>query len=539
MVAEPWLLRMGNQVGSNVKQALLLENSKKSSEKSDGKPLLGILSFEVANVMSMIIHLHRSLSDHEIVRLKSEILNSIGIRTLVSDDEVKIMELALVEKMDDLNRVAGMVSRLGRKCTIPALQGFVHVYGDITAGAIDVKELEFLVKDMEGMIRKMDRYVSSTSRLYTEMEAMNELEATAAKFKQNHHEEAWKACEQKLALQKQDVRHLKDVSLWNQTYDKVVELLARTVCTVYARISTVSQGIIVRRASSQIGGVECTTVDLVRPALRKRNGFSPSGGPSSSERSVGRSHGGGLFSPKDFNFACGIGLMECLTLSSSPKHEEIDDTSLVSGFSSFPSKLLSSVTSKVVGSSARFGPKSRLKFFALPSTVGGSALALHYANIIIVLQKLLQYPHLIGDEARDDLYQMLPESLRKKLKTKLKPYMKNLEIYDVPVAYRWRQSLEEILNWLSPLAHNMISWQTERNYEQHHVIDRTNVLLLQTLYFADLDKTEEVVCELLVGLNYICRYEQQQNAFLDCTSSLDFEEYRECQMHLGPSFQDG
>ncbi|VFR01509.1 unnamed protein product [Cuscuta campestris] len=499
MVAEPWLLRMGNQVGSNVKQALLLENSKKSSEKSDGKPLLGILSFEVANVMSMIIHLHRSLSDHEIVRLKSEILNSIGIRTLVSDDEVKIMELALVEKMDDLNRVAGMVSRLGRKCTIPALQGFVHVYGDITAGAIDVKELEFLVKDMEGMIRKMDRCVSSTSRLYTEMEAMNELEATAAKFKQNHHEEAWKACEQKLALQKQDVRHLKDVSLWNQTYDKVVELLARTVCTVYARISTVSQGIIVRRASSQIGGVECTTVDLVRPALRKRNGFSPSGGPSSSERSVGRSHGGGLFSPKDFNFACGIGLMECLTLSSSPKHEEIDDTSLVSGFSSFPSKLLSSVTSK----------------------------------------KLLQYPHLIGDEARDDLYQMLPESLRKKLKTKLKPYMKNLEIYDAPVAYRWRQSLEEILNWLSPLAHNMISWQTERNYEQHHVIDRTNVLLLQTLYFADLDKTEEVVCELLVGLNYICRYEQQQNAFLDCTSSLDFEEYRECQMHLGPSFQDG
>lgn len=605
MVAEPWLLRMGNQVSTNVKHALLLENSKKLAAKTDalrGKEFIGILSFEVANIMSMIIHLHKSLTDHEIVKLKSEILSSVGIRTLVSDDETKILQLALVEKLDDLNRVASVVSRLGRKCTIPALQGFEHVYGDITAGVIDVKELEFLVKDMEGMVRKMERYVSSTARLYSEMEVMNELEVATKKFRQNQHEETWKAYEQKLAWQKQDVRHLKDVSLWNQTYDKVVELLARTVCTVYARISTVTEDIIARRASVSVSisrtqlehneslqhmkqefeqqsgqiGLEHLSADSIKPVLSKRNSYSHSG--PTERRAVERRNTsyhpqnrlqksqGGLFCSKDFNFACGVGLMECLSLSSASKYGDDnagsdDQSSQISGcssaasgarkeqwnFSSAYSRLLSGITLSgdprmpkgSTCNNARFGPKSRVMLYALPSTVGGSALALHYANVIIVIEKLLRYPHLVGDEARDDLYQMLPESLRKNLKTTLKSYMKGLEIYDAPLAHEWKQRLEEILKWLAPMAHNMIRWQSERNFEQHQIVKRTNVLLLQTLYFGDREKTEAVVCELLVGLNYICRYEQQQNALLDCESSFDFEDYMEWQLQLGASFQAG
>ncbi|CAA2998083.1 Hypothetical predicted protein, partial [Olea europaea subsp. europaea] len=52
----------------------------------------------------------------------------------------------------------------------------------------------------------------------------------------NQLEESRKAFEQKLMWPKQEVNHLKDVSLWNQSYDKVVELLARTVSTHYAQI---------------------------------------------------------------------------------------------------------------------------------------------------------------------------------------------------------------------------------------------------------------------------------------------------------------
>lgn len=67
------------------------------------------------------------------------------------------------------------------------------------------------------------------------------------KFQQNQHEESRKIFEQKVIWQKQDVKHLKDVSLWNQTHDKIVEMLARTVCTLYARICLVFIDTITRR----------------------------------------------------------------------------------------------------------------------------------------------------------------------------------------------------------------------------------------------------------------------------------------------------
>ncbi|MCD7453640.1 hypothetical protein HAX54_021736 [Datura stramonium] len=612
MVAEPWCLRMGNQVSTNVKKhSLLIENSKKLSMKKQSqqeKQVIGILSFEVANMMSKIIHLHKSLTDSEILKLKNEIFKSVGIRALVSDDEEKLLELVLVEKLDDLNRVASVVSRLGKKCTIPALQGFEHVYGDIISGVIDVKDLGFLVKDMEGMVRKMERYVNSAASLYCEMAVLNELEVATKKFQQNQHEESRKAFEQKLAWQKQDVRHLEDVSLWNQTYDKVVELLARTVCTVYARISTVFGNAHIKRdllgnpaAGSQFGcsgilqqpnrgfseksGVivadskpEVIDADFKKSVLRNSNGRCHSGpieGGASGKRSMshntqnklGRNEGS-LFSTENFNFACGIGpgrlFMECLSLSSTSKMDVDNDlgtddrSSQISGFCSVSSGMKreqSSVSGSFnrspgsvrlsgdaiqlkscVADAAKHGPKSRITLYAPPTTVGGSALALHYANVIIVIEKLLQYPHLVGDEGRDDLYQMLPTSLRKTLKTSLRSYMKGLAIYDAPLAHDWKERLEEILKWLAPLSHNMIRWQSERNFEQQQIVKRTNVLLLQTLYFADCQKMEAVICELLVGLNYICRFEQQQNALLDCASSIDFEDCMEWQLQFGGSF---
>ncbi|KAJ6719443.1 DUF3475 DOMAIN PROTEIN [Salix purpurea] len=134
MVAEAWIVRMGSQVSSNLKHALLLESYKKKNshshshrrnkQDSKDKQIIGILSFEVANVLSKSVHLHRSLTDSEISKLKNEILKSEGVKNLVSTDESYLLELALAEKLDDLNRVANVVSRLGKKCVEPALQGF-------------------------------------------------------------------------------------------------------------------------------------------------------------------------------------------------------------------------------------------------------------------------------------------------------------------------------------------------------------------------------------------------------------------------------
>ncbi|GMY16698.1 protein PSK SIMULATOR 1 [Fagus crenata] len=104
---------------------------------------------------------------------------------LVSSNESHLLDLALAEKLDDLNRVAAVVSRLGKKCSELALQGFEHVYDDMVSGVIDVKELGFLVRDMEGMVRKMERFVNATANLYREIEVLNELEQVTKKFQHN------------------------------------------------------------------------------------------------------------------------------------------------------------------------------------------------------------------------------------------------------------------------------------------------------------------------------------------------------------------
>lgn len=76
------------------------------------------------------------------------------------------------------------------------------------------------------------------------------------------------------------------------------------------------------------------------------------------------------------------------------------------------------------------------------------------------------------------------------------------------------------MEWLGPLAHNMIRWQSDRSFEQQSMVPKpTSVLLLQTLYFANQAKTEAAITELLVGLNYIWRFEREMNAkaLLECS----------------------
>lgn len=164
-----------------------------------------------------------------------------------------------------------------------------------------------------------------------------------------------------------------------------------------------------------------------------------------------------------------------------------------------------------------------------PDTLGAAALALHYANVIIVIEKLAATPHLIGPDAREDLYNMLPTNVRAALRDKLKPCAKTMasSVHDTGLAEEWTEAMSRILEWLAPLAHSMIRWQSERSFEQQSFVSRTNVLLVQTLYFANQEKTEATITELLVGLNYVWRYGQEINtkALAECASSRMFNEY--------------
>ncbi|XP_062185808.1 uncharacterized protein LOC133889306 [Phragmites australis] len=511
---------------------------------------VGILSFEVADAMSRAANLYRSLSDAEAARLLGPLcLGSHAVRALVPGDDARLLALALAEKLDALNRVAAVASRLGRRCTVPALLGFDHVYADLLAGRSDTAAAAFAVaspSDATSLVRKLDRLAAATAALCAELEALTELEQSARKLPTD---EARRALEQRTRWRRHDVRRLRDSSLWNWTYDKAVLLLARAVCAIYDRIRLVF-------GDPMLGLDLLATTRESRQCDQSRQLSGPvtaNSGPvraNFSDTKSGPIARVDMDTPRSVNLRSNCGaspgrmFMECLSLSSSVswkdgfEDEFLEDVSCISTirsgmlvpFSGEQGVSTTTAKSGKIGRRARFGPKSTVTSLAPPSTIGGSALALHYANIIIIIEKLLRYPHLVGEEARDDLYQMLPSSLKAALRKNLKTYVKNMAIYDAFLAHDWRETLEKTLAWLAPMAHNMIRWQAERNFEQQQIVLKGNVLLLQTLYFADREKTEVVICELLVGLNYICRYEQQQNALLDCSSSLDFDECVEWQL---------
>lgn len=632
---------MGSQV-STIKAAAgkLDMTSKKKGNKTE-KVKIGILAFEVANVMSKSMQLWQSLSDQEILRLRTEVIKAEGVLNLVSDNEAVLLSLACMEKLQDLTAVAGAVARLGQKCQEPALHSFEHIYNDLLRQDINLRALELPHREMEAKMKKMERYIASTANLYHEFEALADIEQAVARLQEDDevpNGESLSALEQKAMWQRQEIKYMRDLSLWNHTYDKIVKLLAQTVCTIHGRIISVFGSPMLGLShvfANQPNG------ESARPAWQNRS--SGSQATSSSPRlsypqslgSLGH-HSSSLNNLSSFSLDAvsrslsplgsttptedrGLGIAElaaqsaravCEYRPASPPYSSgsliprrnsisspirssskpysspirssgpIPMSGPLSGPMSGPlsgplvveppkqfterslNAILQAETTEEFTSALLYAtrhsikpghmespalkqdrqnirelcdPKSRHRM-APWSTLGGAALALHYANVIIILEKMIRYPHLIAQDGRDDLYRMLPKTVRVALRSRLRASLRACEFgkYDSMIAADWKDALERILSWLAPLAHNMIRWQSEHNFEQQQVVSRTNCLLLQTLYFADLAKTEAAITELLVGLNYICGLEQELKQ-----NSVMMEEYalnKESDEYLGWQF---
>ncbi|KAF3788187.1 hypothetical protein EJ110_NYTH21324 [Nymphaea thermarum] len=546
-----WLARLRSQV---------LEGRKKNQKQSQKKGRvteperqpgqIGILSLEVAKIMSRIVYLHRSLGDDEMSRLRSETMQSEGVASLISRDEGFLLGLACAEKLEDLGRIADAVARLGERCAEPSLRGFVHIYADLARDGTGIGELGFPAVEVDERVRSMETYVSLTADLFVELETLKDMEASDKRMQQ------WRALggpkanvelfRQKFAWQKQRVRHLRQVSLWNQTFDMAVGLMARMVCTIYARICFIFgphvpglpkvSAIVIMPVVSGGSGRSSGSRSIVFPRAsdcafrfpeaRPRGNFSGPLERTSTAKGAGVTRSGPLFQSIGSGLAVKSGDLtafysDSLFRSSDVKHKQSVRSSKIHDFGPEDGSETQNFHF-LEGQGWVPGQKNRL-LNASPSTVGGSALALRYANVILLVQRLIQFPHMVGEDARCDLYQLLPTSLRAKIKTKHRQRGMKKESADCDdqAADCCREKLEKILEWLSPLAHDMVRWQSERSFEQQQFISRTNVLLMQTLYFADREKTEEAMAELLVGLSFICLYENRRSASEDLNVVLE------------------
>ncbi|KAL8133331.1 protein PSK SIMULATOR 1-like [Apium graveolens] len=415
---------------------------------------LGILSFETAKTMSRLVALYKSLSDQEINYLRDNVVQSKGVNYLNSADATSLFSLACAERLEDLDFTAAAIGRLGQKCIDLGFNRFDILYADLKLGTLHFETLEYGSRKIEKKIKEIERLVYATANLHASLQGLGELEVSERKIKQRKlycelgtpdQNVNFDQFDQKLASHRKQVRYLKKVSLWNKTFDQSVEILARITCSVYARICMVF-GPYIR---------DLPACGLVRPI---KNVIGSRSGPI-----LGASQ-------------------HCLVRFHSQK----------------PIRFLD-----VDGSDKEGSNNNRVFHAAGPNTVGGSGLAVRYANVILLVERYLDSNMTIGRDAREELYEMLPESLRKSMRSKLRKNVKKGPVTDKLMAGGWKEPLNEMMEWLTPMAHDTLKWQMERNFGSMKFESKPTVLLLQTLHFSDKEKAEAAIAEVLVGLSCI------------------------------------
>ncbi|XP_027337942.1 uncharacterized protein LOC113851613 [Abrus precatorius] len=456
---------------------------------------LGILSFDASKTMCSLISLYKSLSDQEFTKLRNEVIKSKGVAYLNSQHECFLLNLAAAERLEEVDAAADTVSRLGRKCSDFGLARFDLVYADLKLGLIDLGTLSYGSRNSDKIITKMEKLVSSTESLRSAMESMGELEASNKKRQHskilvttkssNYSTPNLEYFNEKMAFKRKQVQHYKEVSLWNQTFDKTIGIMAKAVCIIYARICSAFGAYITNcncynsvsdddNNNVLLGFDYCCCLLEHRELYRKNCCLYE----ESLQRRVTKS--GPI--PKTNNKT---GVIRFLN-----NHLPLDFNGEIDN-----NKIVNNNNNKVL----RLAPAW---------TVGGAGLAARYAEVILFAERCLHAPATVGEDAREALYEMLPARLRGKVRAKLRGRWRGEEEGEA-LAEGWRQAVEDLMEWLSPVAHDTARWQAERHMEKARFETKPTALLLQTLHYSDLEKAETAIVEVLVGLSCVYRCERR------------------------------
>ncbi|KAI3760666.1 hypothetical protein L1987_51064 [Smallanthus sonchifolius] len=419
---------------------------KGSPTKEPPNKHLDILAFEAARTASRLLNLYRSLSDPEISRLRKEIFQSKGILYLNSDDEGYLLKLACAEKIEDLDNAAMVIDRLGRKCPDFTLNGFDIIYAEVKSGSTDLRKFEYGSSKTKNKIRKLTKFMLSTLGLYGSMQTSS---PEVSEKKPNSpvpfmNMINFPAIEWKITPNiKQTCDHPRKPKLWTQPFEKVVRSMSRIVCILYARI--------------------CMVFGPYVPIL-------PAAYRSKQKQVANMSSEYWIVEPVDDQ----KGGRPRLVRSKSRKN-------LVR----FPSRKTIPAWGATVF------------HIAGSDTVGGSRLQILYANLIMMAEENLTRKKL-KDDVRDMMYKMLPKHLKAVVKMKIRS-----QLGRYCDKAKMKEALKRIFMWLSPMATNTLLWQRERRVDMTNFHLRPPVLLVQTLHFADKEKTEAAIIEVLVGLSFL------------------------------------
>ncbi|OIV97588.1 hypothetical protein TanjilG_12345 [Lupinus angustifolius] len=148
-----------------------------------------------------------------------------------------------------------------------------------------------------------------------------------------------------------------------------------------------------------------------------------------------------------------------------------------------------------------------------PQRLGQAGLALHYANIINQINTIASRPTSLPPSTRDSLYHSLPNNIKSALPSKVQTIstMKELSVTKI------KAEMNNTLQWLVPFATNTIrahqgfGWVGEWANTSHDLSDdstarESSLIRLQTLYYADKQKIDNYIIELLAWLHHLISF---------------------------------
>ncbi|CAL9081652.1 unnamed protein product [Musa textilis] len=234
--SESWLGRMGLVRGSERRKGGAAEPAKAAT--------VGVLTFEVARLMSKAVQLWHALADDRVARLGDEVRRLEGVRKLVSDDREFLLALALAEMTDAIGSLARAVAQLGWRCCDPALQRFDAAYADLVKTGADPRGFEYAARKIEGKVKKMEGFVAASADLHDELEVLKELEQELRRMLASpddggHLRGSVDDFKNKVLWQRRQVKDLRRASLWDTPYDFVVRLLGRSLFSIVGRMRQV------------------------------------------------------------------------------------------------------------------------------------------------------------------------------------------------------------------------------------------------------------------------------------------------------------
>ncbi|CAA0841171.1 Protein of unknown function (DUF668 [Striga hermonthica] len=202
-----------------------------------------ILAFEVANTIAKGSNLLQSLSEENIQFLKKEVLNSEGVRKLVSTDMDELLSIAAADKREEFDVFSREVIRFGNLCKDPQWHNLHRYFVKLDSEPDVNKQLR---TEAEMTMQELTSLAQYTSELYHEFHALDRFEqdyqrkldeVDSLHLPRKGETLAMLQCE--LKHQRKLVRSLKKKSLWSKSLEQVVEKLVDIVTFIHQEIPEV------------------------------------------------------------------------------------------------------------------------------------------------------------------------------------------------------------------------------------------------------------------------------------------------------------